>query len=793
MRDFFLRIIRFIQETPSALLLLFVFIFIIPHCLSYDNAWLQPEIPALKVNVLRAGPNLSLYDLKHGLNAFEFNGQIRCTRPLSSYFEILDTKFRCWLWKFMMPHPSLSLTWIFSLILAPLLLYGLLRNRTISTNTAIGLVSLYLATPGVLSYETMLFKAAKPMTNFAIILCLYVASLLQKYFIEKNRPPPLKPFIFFWLLSECSIYWDETALLIFPCMLVLFPGIFKRKLYLFLWLLIPIFAFIGYYIIIPYLSLWTGNGFPHLNHSDDMMGASNALLHFIDPLRFLGSNAKSIIFDTMGLIIPHPKAPFVIKITLIFAAVSWLILFYYLIRVKNKEITLLLFLAGLILFFNYSMYAIGMWTWGPYWYGTYWSIFFVFYLARLIEKAHIPKTILTSCLFFILLSMSNSFLATNTVYKKFNYYPYGPGEIEYYFNGQKFRFDPLNKLPFTGQDLKKDTLFYWIKVKNNMAVKSFSIPKELCWLPIELEPDKHYEGSLPGTVDLKSFTDQFGQRGKEIFHWLWDKNHIVRWTQDQCFIKDDLATIQEALNIQYPDDSPKIMAILQASFTRGVLYYNFAFPDYKTHPGEYFSFKSPDYNTSSLIHKINNTIPLINDGPVYFSFPGSDQTANTFHYQDIFLRRYPQLIKQGHFIVPFPAFSDRQSILNAHYFYDIYKNEIYDLIKIKALTCPLPLTNINNPLEKRLDLQPGQEKSEIIFFIKGNADITLKSGNKTIAMKQNYGDSYQIFSMPIEEFNETGLSFILLQILPVNKNSSVTLLGPFIRPLLDTSLVNLHI
>ena len=176
-----------LKRNPCILLLTFVYLWIIPNCLSYQNAWVEPEELHIKSCILKTGTDLNPADIKQGLFWQFFEYKPRCTRPLSSYFEIVDTKFRCWLWHFICPHPSLSLTWIFSLFLAPLFLYLLLRDLGISLNTAAALTAFYLATPGVLSFEAMLFRPAKPMTNFAIILCLFLASLLKKRYLRYRQ------------------------------------------------------------------------------------------------------------------------------------------------------------------------------------------------------------------------------------------------------------------------------------------------------------------------------------------------------------------------------------------------------------------------------------------------------------------------------------------------------------------------------------------------------------------------------------------------------------------------------
>jgi len=499
MRVVFSKLVRILRETPALLLLFFVFLFIIPRSLSYDNAWVQPEQFFIKWGILSTGANLNLQDLKNGLNWPLFEYQPRSTRPLASYFEILDTKFRVWLWHYIPPHPSLSLTWIFSLILGPIFLYKLLRNSNIGINVAVAMVSFYLVTPGVLSYEVMLYRSAKPMANFFIIFCLYAASVLKRKFIDNGETIPFRNYAGFWFLVAFSFYWDEISWIIFPAIFFIFPRIIKPKIYLLLWLLLPLITLISYFKIIPFLSMCAGFPFPHFSQSlkfynglayaDVINQRFGPICYFI---KVLGPNTKNLILETMGIILPkYSKDPLYVIVNFYSCLFAWGVICYYLCKVRKKLDLILPFLFGLILFFNYWI-SINLRIWGPYCYGTFWPIFFVIYLSRFINKANIPKNVLTICLFFILLSMFNCFLATNLVYKKYHYYPYSPGLIrDYYYAGSKSRF--VETPAFRGKNIKEDIIIYWTQVRSGTEIEPFSLPKELCWLPLELEPERKHE------------------------------------------------------------------------------------------------------------------------------------------------------------------------------------------------------------------------------------------------------------------------------------------------------------
>ena len=212
---------QFLRQSPHKLLFavtcLYVFFGIL---LNYQTVWMQPEAVGIDSGIHSHGDRLSLSDLKLGLNYPLFEWAPRTHRPLSSYFEIVDVRFRSWLWNIVPPHPSLSLTWIFLLILSPILLIRFLRSRGISEPAAYCAASLFLASPGTLSISAMLFRPGKPMTNFSILLCLSLAGTYE----EKLRSS-LKAYVGFLALMFFSFFWDETALIIYPAVFIFFSGL----------------------------------------------------------------------------------------------------------------------------------------------------------------------------------------------------------------------------------------------------------------------------------------------------------------------------------------------------------------------------------------------------------------------------------------------------------------------------------------------------------------------------------------------------------------------------------------
>lgn len=482
-------LISLLRKYPCALLLILVYFFFIPRSVSYQNAWVLPEEYPFKIEALKEGGSASWGDLRKALNWKIFEaGYPRSTRPLSAYFDILDTKFRSWLWKYILPHPSLSLTWIFSILLSPVFLFLLLRRMGVDINVALAAVSFYLVTPAIMSSFSMFFRPAKPLTNFFIIFFLWCAAELKETYIRKSLDIPISRFLFFWISVVLFIYCDETMLLIFPAIFVFFPEVIKGRAF-FYWISIPTLTWIGYFKFIPFLSKIAGYPFPSFDQCSLLQKFQSGSTIGYSVKNFL-VNSENLILETMGFLFPDIlQAPIEIKILASISFLAWLIILTYLFRMNPKVDIEVIFLIGLVLFFNYLVSIVNR-VWGPFYYGSYWSIFFVIYLARLISRSEMPRSLLAGCFSIILINMFLSFSATNLVYKKYHNYPWRPGKISAYFEGKKSRFDSANRLPFSGDELKEKIRVFWLEEERaNKLV--FKLPKELFWLPVELMPQKN--------------------------------------------------------------------------------------------------------------------------------------------------------------------------------------------------------------------------------------------------------------------------------------------------------------
>lgn len=210
----------------------FVSIFILFVLLDFDANWMHPEVVKLQMPyIFENGRNLQPTDFLRCFNCYIFDSGNPRPRFLSHLFQIINLKFRNYLFNFILPHPSLSLTWIFTLILSPIFLFKLVYNLTSSRTTSWISVLLYAVSPGALSLVTLLFHPGKPLSNFFAIFCLYLASRINLSVNSKGifQKTDLRLYITLLITLFIVFLIDENSYFIFLCIPILFPSIFRIK------------------------------------------------------------------------------------------------------------------------------------------------------------------------------------------------------------------------------------------------------------------------------------------------------------------------------------------------------------------------------------------------------------------------------------------------------------------------------------------------------------------------------------------------------------------------------------
>jgi hypothetical protein len=230
-------------------------------------------------SVLANGNSLVWRDLLGGFNCNIYEDMVRA-RFMCTVLDVLNIKIRMWLWQFVPPHPSFTLTWIFSLVLCPIFLFKLMRNLTSDRSAAWIAVLLYGVSPGLLSGVQIFFHSAKPLSSFFTIFCLYLASRLDLSLRDHERMMPRDALAFLLLLAVLFIgfFTDELSYFTFVAVPVMFPHIWisiipktglmrrfrvtaKTWVRASLYLVIPIAFFLLITFVIPHLMERLGIGY----------------------------------------------------------------------------------------------------------------------------------------------------------------------------------------------------------------------------------------------------------------------------------------------------------------------------------------------------------------------------------------------------------------------------------------------------------------------------------------------------------------------------------------------------
>jgi len=488
------------KNIPTGFFLLTAaYVYIIFVTLGYDSAWMLPEVFKIKSSIVAMmhSENGIFWPLTYifRFDVFEFGP--RTTRPLSSLFEIADTFFRVGLWKFMTPHPSLSLSFIFTLVLSPYCLYKLLRNWDLTANQATIAVSFYLVQPGTLSLLAMYFRPGKAIAIFLMILSFLLASMIQKRQASGEKAG-LPVFICLYLSLVTGFFFDETAAVFYVAFLILFYDVVMRpKKFFIAFASIPFLIAALYFYVFPLISV--------LLHSTRAVFADyiadelivNIYLPFIQ--YSLLSNFRVLFRESLMLFSPGyaPSPGFKILFGIQYLMIAGVLAYsgFLLVRQIMKrsfqsipqkfliQAVLVVLWGGLAhgLFMNITSNNI----WGPYWYGSYTGVFLVLLIAGLykIQDRGFGRMVSVAAASTMILSML-TFPYLNSVYKKYHYYPHAPIHIQQFFEWDQNRFETVrDDMP---RDIRGRIQRIAALSRTGADLREEKVIPELFWLPIEL-------------------------------------------------------------------------------------------------------------------------------------------------------------------------------------------------------------------------------------------------------------------------------------------------------------------
>ena len=106
-----------------AIALILVYLYIFGVLLNYENAWMHREVAVTTEHILRDHHSWSerfLQIFNWQLFEGEYGGIPNSrARFLSNFVQTINVLFRNWLFRYIPPHPSFSITWAIALGLCP--------------------------------------------------------------------------------------------------------------------------------------------------------------------------------------------------------------------------------------------------------------------------------------------------------------------------------------------------------------------------------------------------------------------------------------------------------------------------------------------------------------------------------------------------------------------------------------------------------------------------------------------------------------------------------------------------
>lgn len=194
----------------------------------YEYAVVDPQFYiANALGLLREHLSLRWEDL---INVFYNFGDPDGDRPrfLMYLVSLLDYHLRYFLYDYFLIPPTLSLSWLFQLVVGPCCLYGLMRNITRDRQAPWLALSVYLSSVGFLSGITFAWQAGKSLSNVLYLVVLFLASALDRQVAPRRLLffiPGAKKYILLVLLF-LGLFLDEMPLFGFPLLLLMFPSRF---------------------------------------------------------------------------------------------------------------------------------------------------------------------------------------------------------------------------------------------------------------------------------------------------------------------------------------------------------------------------------------------------------------------------------------------------------------------------------------------------------------------------------------------------------------------------------------
>ena len=421
--------IRRLDNAVLAILVIAAYAFILFQVLDYRMNWQSWDYPeGYYPRIIQNGPRILLEDITRIFNAGKVGflqnpGRVRYFQDLVLF---LDAKTRIWLFNYLPPHPSVSITWITTLFVAPYFFYKFLRLWSKDRNTAKIAVIVFMFSTGYLSHINLLCNPGKPLATAIVATALYFAAKTYVLLSGSGRITT-KVFVNYLLLLSVlfiGFFTDETAWILFVAVPLMVPGLFKIKgtriLSSAIYLSVFAILMISVIHIAPELISRFTPGNPRINivslnlaPSEDSAPMSRVWEWF--NLRYFIRSTRNLLSSQL-VVIGHPWTIFAYMFI-----VPYLLYIYKKMNPDRKDLVLrgvaavFVYIAHQSFGFTSVYYEDGFAILYPYYYGALLSIFLAIPIAVLLSSGASRYTwwINRAILLFVVFVMTHNYYLIN--------------------------------------------------------------------------------------------------------------------------------------------------------------------------------------------------------------------------------------------------------------------------------------------------------------------------------------------------------------------------------------------
>lgn len=473
--------------------------------------WIHPETAVWSVKYLsdsnyeKVGLSFSLEEFKKIFWWVRFVDW-ESKRLLTALFQLIDVKFRTWLFQYIPPNPAVSLSWLFGLFFIPLLLFRFLRRYIKLEVIGSAIVTVYfLVSPATVGYTFQNLHPGKMLAVFFMLLILNISMTFDDLSVSQDsrNNKKLGVSILFGIILFLALFTDQLIFVIFLLLPIFFPKLFydhfisltKKEFEINnIWILYA-FVVIGYILsmfsVISKISEMVG--YPHNFLPAGAMESKILLLSRLFRLDLYSNIFVNMYWFVIGNVGLWKYLPLYVDglktfgfYTLIinYASVATFSLFniilltscftFYRFFSKNRHI-----IAAII-----SLYVTMGWIsiihsfgdiyhpWSNYFYGSIFSVAFAILLAAMLTSFAGHKKIYVIIILIILTSSFFTYSQTKEINQMWKY----------------SRYVEIDDIDTVYRDLKKQ----WYAIKNGKALES-----NICEIDAELQ--SYFKG-LVGTT-----------------------------------------------------------------------------------------------------------------------------------------------------------------------------------------------------------------------------------------------------------------------------------------------------